>query len=68
MEKDIAEKYNAFTTGNSNIVWVGTMALCWKELASFSKVEKLEFHTKDPNALKTISNLNNSPFKRKDIS
>ena len=67
MEKDIAEKYNAFTTKKGNTVWVGTMCLAWNQLAQTEGVNHLEFNTQKPDALKVIHNFNHSAFSRKDI-
>jgi hypothetical protein len=67
MEKDIAEKYNAFVSSKGNAVWVGTMGLCWNNFAETYKQKEFAFATNNGNALKTISNFNQGAFSRKDI-
>ena len=38
MEKDIAIKYKAYETNKGNIIWCGTLALAWKELATWKGI------------------------------
>jgi hypothetical protein len=33
MQEDIFKGYNGFTTDKGNNIWMGTMALAWKQFA-----------------------------------
>ena len=56
MEKDISQKFNAFTTKKGNIIWLGAISLAWNRFAKTYGQKHLEFTTDKPDALKMISN------------
>lgn len=58
MEKDVAEKYNAFTTAGGNVIWGGALSLAWNDFKTTFKLKKIELLTEDPHILALTHNFN----------
>jgi hypothetical protein len=68
MERELANKYNAFTTAGGNIVWGGALSLAWNDLKNTFNLDKIDLATENPHILTLTRNFNRCPFKPDHIS